>query len=76
MGRFEIGSIIENIGKMDKGTSKFHIDRKTYHLTFDQIPAWVCNQCGEAYFEESEVNKIQEIIQTIEIKTKEMLNAA
>ena len=63
-------------GKMKRGSAAFHIDRKTYHLTFDKIPAWVCNQCGETYFEEEEVSKIQDIIQTIECKTEEMLNAA
>ena len=63
-------------GKMSRGTAAFHIDRKTYHLTLDKIPAWICNQCGEAYFEEAEVSKIQDIIQTVECKTEAMLNAA
>jgi len=63
-------------GKMERGMAAFHTDRKNYHLTFDKVPAWVCNQCGEAYFEEAEVSKIQDIIETIEYKTEEMLNAA
>ncbi|MFN7925910.1 MAG: YgiT-type zinc finger protein [Bryobacteraceae bacterium] len=25
----------------------------------DNVPAWVCNQCGEAMFEEREVEAIQ-----------------
>lgn len=63
-------------GKMSRGLTTFHIDRKTYHLTFNKIPAWVCNQCGESLFEDTEVSKIQEIIQTLENKTQEMLNVA
>ena len=30
----------------------FHVDRKAYVLRFDRVPAWVCTQCGEPYFEE------------------------
>ena len=40
----------------------FHVDRKGYHLMFDTVPAWVCEQCGEAYFEEREVTAIQSAI--------------
>jgi len=46
-------------GKMKRGIAPFHIDRKGYHLTMDRIPAWVCTQCGEAYFDEAEVEAIQ-----------------
>ena len=46
-------------GKMSRSTASFHVDRAGYHLSFDTIPAWVCNQCGEAYFEEREASAIQ-----------------
>jgi YgiT-type zinc finger domain-containing protein len=39
-------------GEMKPGTIPFHIDRKDCHVTLDKMPAWVCGQCGEAYFEE------------------------
>jgi len=45
--------------KNKKGIAPFHIDRKGCHLTMDRIPAWVCTQCGEAYFDEAEVEAIQ-----------------
>ncbi|MFC1816112.1 YgiT-type zinc finger protein [Thermodesulfobacteriota bacterium] len=57
-------------GKMEKGAAPFHIYRKSYHLTLDAVPAWVCQQCGEVYFDESEVDSIQEIIQTLEDRTE------
>ena len=57
-------------GKMKKGTAPFHTDKKNYHLTLDAVPAWICQQCGEVYFEESEVDSIQELIQTVENKTE------
>jgi len=34
--------------------------------TLDAVPAWVCGQCGEAYFEEKEVDAIQKLIGAIE----------
>ncbi len=63
-------------GHMNKQTAPFHIDRKGYHLTLDAVPAWVCQQCGEVYFEEPEVDSIQEIIQAVEDRTKKMSVAA
>jgi YgiT-type zinc finger domain-containing protein len=62
-------------GKMKKGTAPFHIDRKGCHLMLESVPAWVCEQCGEAYFEEKEVNAIQDLIQSIEHKTQGLLAA-
>ena len=53
-------------GRMERGTAPFHIDRKDYHLTLDKVPAWLWNQCGEAYFEETEVEAIQEVIRTVD----------
>jgi len=63
-------------GQMKKGTAPFHIDRKGYHLTLDAVPAWVCQQCGEVYFDEPEVESIQEIIRAVEDRTKKLSAAA
>ena len=46
-------------GEMKPGTTPFHIDRKGCHVTLDEVPAWVCEQCGESYFEEKEVTAMQ-----------------
>jgi len=51
---------------MERRTAPFHIDRKGYHLLFDKIPAWVCSQCGEVYFEEVEVDSIQAVIPVVD----------
>ena len=45
-------------GQMKRSNAPFHVDREGYHLMFDTVPAWVCDQCGEAYFEEREVAAI------------------
>lgn len=63
-------------GEMKKGSAPFHIDRQAYHLTLDAVPAWVCQQCGEVYFDEPEVDSIQEIIRAVEDRTKKLTVAA
>lgn len=63
-------------GKMERGIAPFHIDRKGYHLTLDRIPAWVCNQCGEAYFDEPEVEAIQEVLRALDQRTENMAESA
>ena len=63
-------------GAMSKGAAPFHVDRKGYHLTLDEIPAWVCGQCGEPFFEEGEVEVIQNLLRMIEKQTEKMIQAA
>ena len=47
---------------MRKATAPFHIDRRGYHLSLEAVPAWVCAQCGEPYFEERELRTIQRLL--------------
>ena len=63
-------------GEMRKGATPFHIDRKGCHLTLDKVPAWVCSQCGEPYFESAEVDAIQDLIQSVEQKSLAITLAA
>jgi len=53
-------------GEMKRGTVPFHIDREGVHVILDEIPAWVCMQCGEAYFEEKEVDSMQALVKVVE----------
>ena len=53
-------------GQMERSTAPFHVDRQGYHLLLNTIPAWVCAQCGEAYFEEQEVESIQGVIKVLD----------
>lgn len=63
-------------GEMRQGTAPFHIDREGCHLTLDQVPAWVCVQCGEAYFEEQEVDAIQSLIRAIDEEVARLATSA
>jgi len=51
--------------------STYTVDRKGYHLFIKEIPAYICTQCGEKYFDEKEVEAIQRLIQKLETGIKE-----
>ncbi|MBI4397935.1 MAG: YgiT-type zinc finger protein [Candidatus Omnitrophica bacterium] len=63
-------------GRMEKKQAPYHIDRKGYHLLLDAIPAWVCSQCGEAYFEESEVGLIQNVALSLDVQAQRLAKSA
>lgn len=46
-------------GKMQWKTAPFSIECNGYHMTWNAIPAWVCENCGEVVFEAKEVDLIQ-----------------
>ncbi len=62
--------------EMKRSTVPFHIDRKGVHVSFDEIPAWVCPQCGESYFEENEVDSMQALVKAIEEQTHKFSKTA
>jgi len=47
---------------MIRGTAPFSLDRNGYHVSWDAVPAWVCTQCGEPYFESRAVELIQKVL--------------
>ncbi|HOH31686.1 MAG: hypothetical protein BWX80_00926 [Candidatus Hydrogenedentes bacterium ADurb.Bin101] len=63
-------------GEMERGTAPFDIDRDGIHLHLDKAPAWLCRQCGEAYFDENDVNALQETIKVIEKQAKILAHIA
>ena len=63
-------------GTMSRGTAPFHIDRNGYHLSLDAVPAWVCTQCGEPYFEEREVESIQHLLVQVDEQMARLASAA
>jgi len=60
-------------GEMEKAAVAYTVDRKGYHLFIERIPAYVCSQCGERYFEEKEVDAIQNMLKTFEEKLQGVL---
>jgi len=59
-------------GEMKRGHAPFHIDRNGYHVMWDAIPAWVCSQCGEAYFEPREVAEIQAALKELDKRSSKL----
>ena len=52
-------------GEMKRGTTSYHVDDEDIHIVLDKVPAWICTQCGEAYFEKDDVDSIQEFVYTV-----------
>lgn len=63
-------------GGMKKGFAPFHVDRNGYHLTLERIPAWVCRQCGEVFFEETEVDRIQDVLESLDQQVERIAESA
>ena len=63
-------------GEMKRSHTTFHADRRECHVTIDAVPAWVCRQCGEAYFEEKEVDAIQKPMGAVEQELKTLAPTA
>ena len=63
-------------GKLKRGTAPYHADRKSYHLVMDAVPAWVCTQCGEVYFEDKAVNSIQKTLRSLDAQSFRLAKSA
>jgi YgiT-type zinc finger domain-containing protein len=53
-------------GVLRRGTAPFHADRAGYHVHWDSVPAWVCGQCGEAAFDASTVQALQDAMTSLD----------
>jgi YgiT-type zinc finger domain-containing protein len=60
-------------GRMVRSTAPFSIDRKGYHILWEAVPAWVCTQCGEAYFEAREVEAIQRALESLDRQSEALI---
>lgn len=63
-------------GTLKKKTVPYHVDRNGYHLILDTLPAWVCSQCGEHFFEEKEVDSIQDAVRTLDSRLSKFAKSA
>ena len=46
--------------------------RKGYHLIIDDVPAWVCEQCGEPLFDEQTVDVIQDMLRQVDARMEKL----
>ena len=61
---------------MEKKGVAYTVNRKGYHLFIKEVPAYVCEQCGEKYFEERDVAAIQKMLEKLEENLKAISKAA
>jgi len=53
---------------MVRSKTNYALSKNGYHLLIDEVPAWICQQCGEVYFEGKEVDAIQDLVKTLDTK--------
>jgi YgiT-type zinc finger domain-containing protein len=63
-------------GKLERANAPFSVERKGYHIYWPSVPAWVCTQCGEPYFESREVDTIQKALTILDAETAALLGQA
>ena len=62
-------------GRMARGKAPFSLDRNGYHVSWDAVPAWVCSQCGEPFFEAREVDLIQKALYDLDRESAALAGA-
>ena len=62
-------------GRLERGFTPFTLERNGYHVTWDAIPAWVCNQCGEPLFEARELQLMQEALISLDRQTAALMGS-
>ena len=75
----EVGKEVKCVhcqGTMKRGEAPIHIDRNRCYITIDNVPAWICEQCGQPLFEEQEVEAIQEITKFVDEKCRLLQRSA
>ena len=57
--------VICKSGEIRPGTTTFTADREGKTLVVRGVPARVCSQCGEAYFDEATTKRLEEIAEQV-----------
>lgn len=52
--------------ELKRGTATFTDSRNGYVIVLQDIPAWICTQCGESLFEPDAVSGIQDVLQAVD----------
>ena len=63
-------------GTMQKGKTSYTVNRKGYHLVIDEVPAYICDQCKEPYFDEPGVRLVQELIRDLDRRAEALQSVA
>ena len=61
-------------GTLVRHTVNYSANRKGYHLIIDDVPAWVCTQCGEPLFDEATIDAIQKALHEVDLRMSNLLS--
>ena len=56
--------------KLKPKKTTYNINRKGYDVILREVSALVCQECGEVFYEEKNVKKIQSLIKEIDKKSE------
>jgi YgiT-type zinc finger domain-containing protein len=63
-------------GRLVRKKVSYTASRKGYHMIIDDVPAWVCEQCGEPLFEEQAVEAVQGILYEMDLRVMNLTTLA
>jgi YgiT-type zinc finger domain-containing protein len=52
-------------GTVERTATRVRVERGGCRLEWDSVPAWVCNRCGQSYFEPPEVERIRGAVRAV-----------
>ena len=58
-------------GELVRKRISYAATRRGCHLIIDEVPDWVCSQCGEPLLDEATVDAIQEVLRGVDTRLKE-----
>ena len=59
-------------GLLEAGKASYVVTRNGYHLIIDQVPAFICAQCGEPLFTEDAVRLVQTMIKALDAQREKL----
>ena len=63
--------------ELKRGTATFTDSRHNgYVIALQDIPAWVCTQCGEPMFDTDAVSGIQDLLQAVDERIEKLRDVA
>lgn len=63
-------------GRLERRSSVHTISRSSYHLMIYELPVWMCQQCGQALYTESQVDALYELIYSTDRHMVALLEAS
>lgn len=58
--------------ELKRGKATFTDSRNGYVIVLQDIPAWVCTQCGEPLFDSDAVSGIQDVLQAVDERVEKL----